>query len=140
MRVEGNFNVWEMIVGERQTQVRLSESRKNNQTGQYETINSFRATVRGEALEFLNSIKDQIPAAGEHGKKAPWVHFEGALERRGTKKADGTYNNDGYITFFRANMAGSNASAPSQAAAPAAANEGGFLEVPEGIDEELPFA
>lgn len=144
MNVTGNFAVWEKRThtnektGRTWLSVRVAESRKTNNTERpYETINSFWANVYSDAaISYINGL--DIPAAGERGKRAPLVHLEGALEGKGIRDESGKYG-EGFVNFFRAGEpqfgnGGSNA-APAQAAP---AGEG-FMEIPEGIDEELPF-
>ena len=133
--------------------VNISESRKNRQTGNYETMNSLWATVVSEeAVDAINAVAAQL-----EDRHKPFMTFEGYLNGYGVKNADGTYGNGRFTITSAKPFQNSNgngtvpdatpaaAPAPQNYAnpvpgpmpAPAATSE--MYAIPDDDDEELPF-
>ena len=146
--------------------VNISESRKNKQTGAYETTNSLWANVSGEAVEAINAVATQL-----EDPHKPFMTFEGYLNGYGVKNADGTYGNGRFtITAAKPFQSSNRATAtpstapvpqayaapvpvstptpapapqsyanptPNPIPAPAATSE--MYAIPDDDDEELPF-
>lgn len=156
MRVEVNANIWESRVDQNgNISIRIGESRKNQNTGTYETINSFWATVKGEeAIATVQALEQTLANVKARTERPPFMTLTGYESGRGTKRQDGTYGN-GYITFTSVKPfvshqrnAVPSASAPAPAAAPVPApavqnpippvSTGEYVSIPDD-EEALPF-
>ena len=93
------------------------ESRKNSQTGQWDVVNSFWVSVKGDAVPVFQNLNTQ-------GERKPLVVMEGYLSGYGKKLQDGSYGK-GYFDIVRAHLYSSNANnaapVPQPAPAPAPA-------------------
>ena len=116
--------VWEVKQGTGNfTDVRLSSSKKNKQTGEYETDFSGFVRFIGGAHQKAASLKekDRIKLG------------DCEVTNRYDKEKKTTYTN---FAVFDFEMANGEQQAPQQAQPSVA----GFENIPDGIDEELPFA
>ena len=157
MRISMNATIWQIKNENGRLSIRVSESRKK-QDGTYETQNSFWATVRGEAaIAAIDALAPAIAAANNHEGRPPFMSLAGYEDGRGIKREDGSYA-PGFISItevkpFESRNGGSStapaapaASAPQNYAAPAPApapavapTSGDFMNIPDSVDEELPF-
>ncbi len=76
------------------------ESRKNSQTGQWDVVNGFWASVKGDAVPVFQNLNTQ-------GERKPLVVMEGYLSGYGKKLQDGSYGK-GYFDIVRAHLYSSN--------------------------------
>lgn len=159
MRVEVNASVWESRVDQNgNISIRIGESRKNQNTGTYETLNSFWANVKGEeAIATVQALEQTLANVKAKTERPPFMTLTGYESGRGVKRQDGTYGN-GYITFtsvkpfvsHRGNSVPSaSAPAPAPTAAPVPApaavqnpvppvSTGEYVNIPDD-EEALPF-
>ncbi|ADL36241.1 hypothetical protein bpr_II304 (plasmid) [Butyrivibrio proteoclasticus B316] len=94
MKINAMVTVGQVRVNDKGVSIQCNEARKNQNTGKYETINSFWANCHKDAEEFAKSLV--IP---EEGKK-PLVTIEGYMTGLGKKQADGTYSEKGYFDVY----------------------------------------
>lgn len=116
--------VWEIKQGTGNfTDVRLSSSKKNKQTGEYETDFSGFVRFIGEAHQKATSLKekDRIKLG------------DCEVTNRYDKEKKVTYTN---FAVFDFEMANGGQQTPQQTQPSVA----GFEPIPDGVDEELPFA
>lgn len=118
--------VWEVKAGKgNYTDVRLSVSKKNKQTDQYETDFSGFVRFIGTAHQNASGLKekDRIKI--------------GDCEVTNTydKEKKVTYTNFAVFSFENANGNNTNANQTQNNA-----NSNGFMNIPDGIEEELPFS
>jgi single-strand DNA-binding protein len=118
--------VWEVKQGNgNYTDVRLSTSRKNKQTGQYETDFSGFVRFIGTAHQNAGSLKERDRI------------------KIGDCEVTNTYNKEKQVTYtnfavFSFELANSNGT--SQAANNTAKSSDGFIQVPDDVDDSgLPF-
>ena len=119
--------MWEVKKGNgNYTDVRLSISKKNKQTDQYETDFSGFVRFVGTAHQNAGSLKekDRIKIG------------DCEVTNSYNKEKNVTYTNFAIFTFEAGNGNGGSASAAQKAPAK---NKDDFMSVPDGIDEELPF-
>lgn len=115
--------VWETKPGNGNwTDVRLSISRKNRD-GEYET----------DFSGFVRFIGDAHTGAAYLGEKSRIKIGECDVTNRYDKEKKVTYTNFAVFSFEDAD--GGNAATQP----PASTDENGFMNIPDGIDEELPF-
>lgn len=115
--------VWETKPGNGNwTDVRLSISRKNRD-GEYET----------DFSGFIRFIGDAHTGASYLGEKSRIKIGECDVTNRYDKEKKVTYTNFAVFSFEDAD--GGNAVTQP----PASTDENGFMNIPDGIDEELPF-
>lgn len=159
MRVSLNATIWQAREQDGRLSIRISESRKDRETGSWETQNQFWATVRGDdAVAAVRALESDIAAAANHTGRPPFMSLSGYESGRGLKREDGSYAS-GFITITevkpyesRQNAAPAAASTPAPAPAPRnyaaptpapvpapAASPDGFMSIPDDVDEELPF-
>lgn len=116
--------VWETKEGNGNwTDVRLSISRKNRETGEYET----------DFSGFVRFIGDASSRVRNLGDRARIKIGECDVTNRYDKEKGVTYTNFAVFSFEDAD---GNSEAPSGVVT----NEDGFMDIPDGIDDELPFA
>lgn len=113
--------VWETKQGKgNYIDARISTSRKNKQTEQYETDFSGWVRLVGNAANLgLLSEKSRIKI------------LECDVTNSYSKEKNTTYWNP---VIFDAELVEGNASKPSSSV-----NEGGFMDIPDGLDDEVPF-
>lgn len=115
--------VWETKLGNGNwTDVRLSISRKNKD-GEYET----------DFSGFVRFIGDAHAGAAYLGEKSRIKIGECDVTNRYDKEKKVTYTNFAVFSFEDAD--GNNAATQP----PASTDGDGFMNIPDGIDEELPF-
>ena len=105
----------------------MSISKKNKQTNQYETDFSGFVRFIGTAHQRANTLKekDRIKIG------------DCEVTNSYNKEKNVTYTNFAVFSFEDANSNGSNANTNHNAQSKPNAN--GFINIPDGIDEELPF-
>lgn len=117
--------VWEAKEGNGNwTDVRLSISKKNKQSGEYET----------DFSGFVRFIGDAHEKAAFLGEKQRIKLGECDVTNKYNKEKGVTYTNFAVFSF---ELADGNNEATGGASTP---NPDGFLNIPDGIDDELPFA
>lgn len=120
--------VWEVKAGNgNYTDARISISKKNRQTEQYETDFSGFVRLIGNAHQKAGSIK------------------EGSRIKLGDCEVTNSYNKEKKITYtnyavFDFESADSNSNNASSGATNSAAKPNDFVNIPDGLEEELPFA
>ena len=120
--------IWEVKNGNgNYTDVRLSISKKNKQTDQYETDFSGFVRFIGTAHQRANALKerDRIKIG------------DCEVTNSYNKEKNVTYTNFAVFSFEDANGNGGNANTNQNAQSKP--NSDGFMNIPDGIDEELPF-
>lgn len=114
--------IWEVKKGNgNYTDIRLSISRKNKQTNQYETDFSGFVRLIGTAHQNANTLKEKDRI--KIGDCEVTNHYD--------KEKNVTYTNFAIFNFEEAN---NNANASQNQA-----NTDNFMNIPNGIEEELPF-
>lgn len=160
MRVEVNAAIWESRVDAKgNMSIRITESRKNRETGNYDTLNSFWAGVKGEeAIAAVQAMEQTFVNVKAKTERPPFMTLIGYEHGRGLRRQDGTFGS-GFITFTSIRafvphqqnaVPSASAPAPAPAAAPVPApapamqnpvppaNE--YVNIPDMDDEEaLPF-
>lgn len=129
IRKDGIVTVWEIKQGNgNYTDVRVSSSKKNKQTDQYETDYSGYVRFVGTAHQNAASLKekDRIKIG------------DCEITNRYDKDKKITYTNVAVFSFEMADGAGAS-KAPAGRPNPAAAKDA-FTNVADAIDEDLPFA
>lgn len=119
--------IWEVKQGKgNYTDVRLSISKKNKQTEQYETDFSGFVRFIGTAHQKASSLKEKDRI------KLGDCEVTNSYDKE--KKV--TYTNFAVFSFEDINGSNSSASSNSQSKQ----SNDGFINIPDGLDEELPFA
>lgn len=119
--------IWEVKQGKgNYTDVRLSISKKNKQTEQYETDFSGFVRFIGTAHQKASSLKEKDRI------KLGDCEVTNSYDKE--KKV--TYTNFAVFSFEDTNGSNSSASSNSQSKP----SNDGFINIPDGLDEELPFA
>lgn len=130
MRNGAFATVWEVKSGSgNYTDVRISTSKKNKQTDQWDTDFSGFVRFVGTAHQNASSLKekDRIKIG------------DCEITNRYDKDKKITYTNVAVFSFEMADSAGAAKAAPAGRPSPATAKDA-FANVADAIDEELPFA
>lgn len=124
-KTNGYATVWELRKGNgNYTDVRISTSRKDKQSGEYVTDFSGWARFIGAAHQMASSLKEKDRI------KLGDCEVTNSYDKE--KKV--TYTNFAVFSFEMAN----GASTPAKTGGQPIPDE--FVNIPDGIDEELPFA
>lgn len=125
-RVGAFATVWEVKPATgNYTDVRISTSRKNQQTNEYEQ----------DFAGFVRMIGDAHSKAGMLKEKSRIRIGDCAVTNSYNKEKNVTYTNFQVFTFEPADGSASTTNAPAQQNT----NKATFMDIPDGISEELPF-
>ena len=108
------------------------ESRKNSQTGQWDVINGFWVSVKGDAVPVFQNLNTQ-------GERKPLVVMEGYFSGYGKKLQDGSYGK-GYFDIVKAHLYSSNANNAAPVSQPVPAPAPAPAPMPAPVMQPAPAA